>query len=71
MLALTVLQVANFNSPQVVTKHSEPGARIVGPNAATGGSCCHFKLRRGSLQGHIVHYMFSSRRCKSILRNEP
>jgi DNA topoisomerase-3 len=38
--------------------------RILGPNAATGISCCHFKLRRGSLQGHIVPYMFSYWHCQ-------
>jgi hypothetical protein len=58
VLALTVLQVADFNSPHVVTKHAAPGSRILGLNATTGGSCCHFKMRRGSLQGHIVPYMF-------------
>jgi hypothetical protein len=39
-------------------KRAAPGARILGLNAANGVSSCHFKLRRGSLQGHCVPYMF-------------
>jgi hypothetical protein len=58
VLALTVLQVADFNSPHVVTKHSARGARILGLNAATDVSRCHFKMRRGSLQSCFVHYTF-------------